>query len=405
MVSSKHMKDLAVYLHFPFCRKRCNYCDFNTYAQKDALIEPYITSVCQEIEKYSPLADKYRIVSIYIGGGTPSLLSPEQVSSLMQLLRAKFNVYTDLEVTIEVNPGTIAPSRLAGYRPTGINRLSMGCQSFLESELRILGRIHSVADIHQAFTASRKTGFSNINLDLIFGIPGQTLEDWKISLGAAIELDPEHFSLYALTLEENTPLYELIANKKLPLPDDDQAAEMYEFAEGCLEENGYCHYEISNWAKRSLTSDFRSRHNLQYWLEQPYLGFGAGAHSFFEGYRFANEEQIESYIHLMGRGESTKFPNLAAVNTATMIGKYEEMQETMMLGLRLTEYGVDAHHFMQKFGTQIGEIFEQEINKLLTDGLLEWVDINGIAHVRLTRRGRILGNRVFREFVGGKKVQ
>jgi oxygen-independent coproporphyrinogen III oxidase len=405
MVSSKHMKNLAVYIHFPFCKKRCNYCDFNTYAQKDALIEPYISSVCQEFEKYSHLANEYRVISIYFGGGTPSLLASEQVSIMMESLKTKFDVCTDPEVTMEVNPGTVTPTKLIGYYSAGINRLSMGCQSFLQSELEILGRIHSVADVHQAFTASRKAGFSNVNLDLIFGIPGQSVEDWKTSLAEAIELDPEHFSLYALTIEENTPLFKMIADHQLLLPDDDVAAEMYEFVEDFLKDHGYQHYEISNWAKRSLERDFRSRHNLQYWLEEPYLGFGAGAHSFFEGYRVANEEMIEVYIRLIGQNKSSEFPHMAAVKTATRIGKFEEMQETMMLGLRLTEDGVNVDRFKQKYGRHMGKIFEKEISKLEGNGLLEWLNVNETTHLRLTQRGRMLGNRVFREFIGKKKGQ
>ncbi len=394
------MRDLALYIHFPFCKKRCNYCDFNTFAGKEALTGEYCNALCQEIRMYADQASRYKAISIYLGGGTPSIVPIEQLNLVLRAVEECYPMVVDPEVTLEANPGTVNRDRFERYREMGINRISLGCQSFLDGELKLLGRIHTVEQNLIAFHAARQAGFRNINLDLIFGLPGQTLEDFRKTLLTVIALMPDHLSLYALTLEEHTPLFEMIRVGQVQQPDDDLVASMYELATEILEQNGFVQYEISNWARKSDGIDLRSRHNLQYWCERPYLGFGAGAHSFLKGYRFENAALIEQYIakiHLMKRSD---FPKMAPVISVSKIGKREQMQETMMLGLRLTEEGVGSSEFHRRFGLAMDQVFSREICKLSEAGLLEWVILKKDKRLRLTKRGRLLGNRVFREFVG-----
>ncbi|MDP2778477.1 MAG: radical SAM family heme chaperone HemW, partial [Anaerolineales bacterium] len=323
--------DTSIYLHIPFCNHRCAYCDFNTYANQESMIPDYVNALIQEIkfvenqrvsesasqrDNYSTteLSDYRTIHTVFFGGGTPSLLSGPQFASIMDALRAAFTFTADAEVSIEANPGTVSPEKLAALRKAGINRISFGVQSANTEELRMLERVHDFFTVIEAVSTARKAGFdrqsNGVNLDLIYGLPEQTLQTWQTTLKRVLELHPEHISAYALTLEHGTPFGKWSSKGLLPLPDPDLAAEMYEYAEEFLENNGYVHYEISNWAldhgQRTIDRDSPSKvnglpshackHNLQYWRSLPYLAFGAGAHGYANGYRYSNALRIKTYI-------------------------------------------------------------------------------------------------------------
>lgn len=386
---------VAVYVHIPFCRARCAYCDFNTYAGLDDLIPAYVAAVCREIAAAGRRWGRLAVPTVYFGGGTPSLLPLDLLANILHTSRITFHVLRDAEVTLEANPGTVTLAYLRRLRALGFNRLSLGAQSARADELRLLGRIHTWQDVVEAVAWAREAGFANLNLDLIFGLPKQSLAHWRETLEAALALAPEHLSLYSLTIEEGTSLAGRIAAGDLSAPDDDLAAEMYEEAESRLAEDGFEHYEISNWARLSQQvgesvsrrSSLQCRHNLVYWHNEPWLGFGAGAHSWMEGRRWANVRHPREYIAALEAGRSP----VAEVEESE---RRTEMGETMMLGLRLTE-GVSDVRFRARFGVGLEEVFGRELAELRDLGLLEW-DGNV---ARLTARGRLLGNQVFARFV------
>lgn len=269
---------LAIYIHIPFCRRRCAYCDFASTAGLEALIPAYVDALAREIAAQ----DRATVPTIYLGGGTPSLLTPAQVQAILDACRAAFDVDPAAEITMEANPGTVDAAYLPALRAAGVNRLSLGVQSFADGELALLGRIHTAAQAVAAYDNARAAGFANVSLDLVYGLPGQTLADWSRSLDRAVALCPDHLSLYALEVHGDTPLGRRIAAGDLPAPDDDLAADMYELAEDRLAVAGFMHYELSNWA---TGNDAACRHNLTYWRNEPYRGLGAAAHSWIDGER------------------------------------------------------------------------------------------------------------------------
>ena len=374
--------DTAIYVHIPFCRTRCAYCDFNTYVGLEALLPAYVEALCAEIAA----APAVRAGTLYFGGGTPSLLRPEQAGAVLETARPALGLPPDVEVTLEANPGTVDGEKLRHLRRLGVSRLSLGVQSARDDELRLLGRRHRWADVLQAVQAARTAGFDNLNLDLIYGLPGQRLEQWQHTLQAALALAPEHLSLYALTVEPKTALAARIAAGELPPPDEDHAAAMYEWSQRALAAAGFLQYEISNWAR---DSSFVCRHNLTYWRNEPYLGFGAGAASWWGGRRWSNTSHPAAYIEQVGEGGS-------AVDDEEAISRPLEMGETMMMGLRLVE-GVSEERFRSRFGQGLVDVFGAELRLLSGLGLLEW---DGRA-ARLTPRGRLLGNQVFQHFLPG----
>jgi len=395
---------VALYVHVPFCQARCAYCDFSTYAGLERLIPAYVAALCREIEHAGQQWGHLAVPTIYFGGGTPSLLPSELLSTLFDTLRFTFHVSDDAEITLEANPGTVTMERLHRLRTLGLNRLSLGVQSAHDDELHLLGRIHTWAQAAETVAAARAAGLDNLNLDFIYGLPGHALARWQETLEAALALGPEHLSLYCLGVEEGTPLEKRIAAGELPPPDDDLAAELYTWAEERLAEAGYFHYEISNWARAdpegrhwwpehttSATSEavspFVCRHNLTYWRNEPWLGLGAGAHSWLNGRRWANVRHPQDFVAALEQGRTP-------VAESEPIGHRLEMGETMMLGLRLAE-GVDGDRFHTRFGIALETAFGDELAQLRDLGLLNW---NG--HVaRLTARGRLLGNQVFMRFV------
>ena len=390
----------SLYFHIPFCTHRCAYCDFNTYAGQEEMIPAYVEALVREINFVGNQLTRTQspncptiIHTIFFGGGTPSLLSPEQFASIFEAIRSNFRLTDDAEITIEANPGTVSDDNLLSLRQVGINRISYGVQSANTEELRLLERTHSFFDVIEAVAAARRASFENLNLDLIYGLPEQTLKTWQTTVRRILDLHPEHISAYALTLEHGTPFGRWAAKGLLPLPDPDLAAEMYEWLTDALEANGYLQYEISNWAKRG----FECRHNLQYWRGQPYLAFGAGAHGYAGGYRYSNVLRIKTYIE---RLINHQFPHQFPITPATVNhhrqSPQDDMSEFMMTGLRLTREGVSEEEFQRRFGNSIWGVYGKEIQELINAGLLR----NGLGkRVKLTERGRLLGNQVFMRFI------
>lgn len=394
---------LSLYIHIPFCRHRCSYCDFNTFANLEAYIPAYVDALCEEILAVTSQAHALLPAhTIYFGGGTPSLLSAASVERILAVCRQLFTVESDPEITLEANPGTVTLEWLRQVRELGVNRMSFGMQSADPVDLCILEREHGVMDVIRAMEWSRKAGFQNLSLDLIYGIPGQSLTSWANSLDFALRLRPEHISLYSLTVEAGTPFAHRIQRGLLQLPEEDLAADMYDYACQRLDDADFIHYEISNWARQDARSDYRCLHNLQYWLMLPYLGFGAGAHGFAAGKRTANVGGVKAYIRRCSGEDQRSFPAGPATASLISIDRWAEMQETMMVGLRLLEHGVSAAKFEQQFAIGLWEVFSEQITRLIQAGLLEWAD-DDQENLRLSRRGWLLGNRVFREFIGLSK--
>jgi oxygen-independent coproporphyrinogen-3 oxidase len=408
------MEDYGLYLHIPFCLRRCGYCDFFSTEGKRRLIPAYVRALVRELEIIGGAGERPAVDSVFFGGGTPSLLDPRQAARILETIRRAFRLAPDAEITLEANPGTLDRIQLVSYRKAGINRLSLGFQSMEDADLRMLGRIHSTADAQRTFADARRAGWTNISLDLIFGLPRQTVAAWERTIGGVLALAPEHLSLYSLTLERGTALARAVRCGGLPAPDEDLAAEMYELAEEKLAAGGYRHYEISNWARDRAAGEespvgqernvrmagfpgYACRHNLRYWLTLPYLGLGAGAHGCAAGRRYANIRSVEKYIQRMREDRRRHFPLSPAAAGSAIRSRGEELHETMWLGLRLTEAGVDREDFRRKFEEDYYVVFRKEIDSALKDGLLEWASEQTI--LRLTRRGRLLGNRVFQLFV------
>lgn len=380
---------LALYLHVPFCAVRCHYCDFNTYARLDALFEPYAFALQEEIRRASHAVSSVAkgtisVPTIFCGGGTPTALPHRLLGQILGVAREAFAVDADAEITSEANPGTTDAEVFAALRAMGVNRLSMGVQSFDDGELKWLGRMHDADEAVTAYESARRAGFTNINLDFMFGLPDQSVETWARTLDRALALAPEHISLYSLTVEHGTPLYDAVRRGIQPPPDDDVAADFYLLAADRLSAAGYEQYEISNWSRPGLAC----RHNLVYWRHEPYLGFGPGAHSFDGARRWWNVKPVPQYIQRVAAGQSPE-------RDGELIDRALAMGEFMMLGLRLVAEGVADTRFQARFGVSCFEVFAKEIGDLIRRGLLERLT----GRVRLTGAGRLLGNRVFDQFL------
>lgn len=395
----------SLYLHIPFCTHRCAYCDFNTYAGQESLIPAYVDALCREIEIVGGSApETLEIHTVYFGGGTPSLLDSDQVGRILYGIRSGFRVDLEAEVSIEANPGTVSEKSLIGFRAHGVTRLSLGVQSANMEELRLLERKHDFITVIDAVAAARNAEFRNLNVDLIFGVPGQSLNTWQSTVRRALDLRPEHISAYALTLEHGTPFAAWAARGLLPSIDPDLAADMYELASEAFVSAGFRQYEISNWALPGM----ECRHNRQYWRGLPYLGLGAGAHGYAGGVRTANALRIATYIERMTESDrlwaARAFPWSPATVNRTRLSSDEEMSEAMLMGLRLTEEGVSSRGFAERFGLPLADRFGREIDRLIGQGLVEWCKKTpgegGSSDVlRITRRGRLLGNQVFMQFL------
>jgi oxygen-independent coproporphyrinogen-3 oxidase len=374
-------RDIALYVHVPFCRRKCPYCSFVSYAHREADIPLYLSALKKEL---TGQASGECIRSIYLGGGTPSLLAAKDIGDLLSVIGGLFIIDEAAEITVEANPGTIDEAYLTAIRKLGVNRLSLGVQSLNNRELAMLGRIHTAAEASDVVRFARGSGFDNLNLDLIYGLPGQTLADWQHSLADALEMETEHLSLYFLTLEEDTPMWAAVKEGSLPEIDPDLSADQYELAEDLLAAHGYSHYEISNWARPGR----ECRHNLTYWRNLSYLGVGVAAHSCIDGHRLANSKSLDKYLACYSDKKSP-VPEMDEE-----IGPEMELAETVILGLRLGE-GINADYLQHRFGIDILTHYRRQVEEMADAGLLERTG----RHIRLTRRGRLLSNEVFWRFL------
>lgn len=381
------LNELGIYIHIPFCKQKCYYCDFVSYSNKCSEVKEYIESLKKEIEEFD--FSNYKVTSIYIGGGTPSYIDSiyivEILSELKEKLKCNLIEFKDIEITIEVNPGTVDTKKLNDYKKLGINRLSIGLQSTKNDILKKIGRIHTYQEFLEIYKLARKTGFKNINIDLMIGIPGQKIGDLKNTLQDIIKLEPEHISVYSLIIEENTPIEKMLENGEIKLPDEDLERNMYWYVKNTLELNGYNHYEISNFAKLGK----ESRHNLNCWNQEEYIGFGVAAHSYLNGIRFSNTINVEEYIQHIENNR--KEENIQIEESQSLEDKKNEF---MMLGFRKIQ-GVDIARFKEKFIDNPIFLYRENLNKLVEEGLIE-VDLN---HIKLTNKGIDLANLVFEEFV------
>lgn len=381
------LNELGIYIHIPFCKQKCYYCDFVSYSNKCNEVKEYIESLKKEIKEFD--FSNYKVTSIYIGGGTPSYIDSiyivEILSELKEKLKCNLIEFKDIEITIEVNPGTVDTKKLNDYKKLGINRLSIGLQSTKNDILKKIGRIHTYQEFLEIYKLARKTGFKNINIDLMIGIPGQKIGDLKNTLQDIIKLEPEHISVYSLIIEENTPIEKMLENGEIKLPDEDLERNMYWYVKNTLELNGYNHYEISNFAKLGK----ESRHNLNCWNQEEYIGFGVAAHSYLNGIRFSNTINVEEYIQHIENNR--KEENIQIEESQSLEDKKNEF---MMLGFRKIQ-GVDIARFKEKFIDNPIFLYREKLNKLVEEGLIE-VDLN---HIKLTNKGIDLANLVFEEFV------
>lgn len=369
---------LELYVHIPFCVRKCQYCDFLSGPSDEETKDRYIEALLKEIRAAEHTED-YEIVSVFIGGGTPSALKAEAIASIMSTLQEQFFFCEDAEVTIEANPGTVDLEKLTIYRNVGINRLSLGLQSTDAEELKLLGRIHSYEEFLKSYEWAREVGFSNINIDLMFAIPGQTGEAWRQHLYQVAELNPEHISAYSLIIEEGTPF----AEQNLDLPDEDTEYQMYEDTAEILERYGYRQYEISNYAKQG----YMCRHNAGYWQRREYLGFGLGASSLYRGMRFSNTRRMQEYL------KESRNPDQIRKDV-TVLSRNERIEEFMFLGLRMTE-GISEKKFEENFDVRLMDVYGDILQKYEETGFMEHIETKW----RLTRKGIHVSNHILADFL------
>lgn len=375
---------VALYIHIPFCRRKCNYCSFVSYADREHQFADYVAALKRELNLR---LQGSRISTIYFGGGTPSLMKIEQLQEIMNCINAVSPVKDVEEISLEANPGTVDKGYLLGLRKMGINRLSLGIQSFNDRELSLLGRIHNREQARHAVKFAREAGFDNLNLDIIYGIPGQTVNDLVRTLIDVIDSSPEHISLYPLTLEEDTPLWHSIKNGKIEPVNSDLAADQYEVLEDVLYRADYVHYEISNWA----VDGFECRHNLTYWECQPYIGAGLAAHSYLDGHRLANTGDLDKYLSVFS-GDNNDLQQV--VDMDEELSTDTQLSEAIIMGLRLWE-GVNVDALRNRFGVDLMERYANVIAEMTNLGLLQSYG----RILKLTPQGRLLGNEVFQRFL------
>ncbi len=390
----ENTKNIGLYIHIPFCKSKCKYCDFKSYAGKEALIEQYIKWLKYELQSvgegnkldFENNLDKLAIVkTIYIGGGTPSIIESKHIEEILNIIKEYYTIANDAEITIEINPGTVDEDKLLTYKASGINRLSIGLQATDDRLLKKIGRIHSYNDFLHTYNLARKIGFENINVDLMLGLPEQSIKNLETSINELIKLSPEHISVYSLIVEEGTPFFTMWENNELALPGDETERKMYWKAKEMLEEAGYTHYEISNFAKKG----YESKHNLACWNQEEYIGLGVAAHSYTNSVRYSNIDDIEQYIkNYETNNEVDNFVFHEKQN------KESKMKEFMMLGLRKIQ-GVRVSVFKNKFAESPIFLYRKELEKLVNEELLE---IDG-DYIKLTNKGLDLANLVWEEFV------
>ena len=376
-------KDLGLYIHIPFCVKKCAYCDFLSWKGSDEEREAYVQALEKEISSYSEFAKDYRVSTVFFGGGTPSVLEGEQTERILKKIRDTFRVEKDAEITLEMNPGTAQKEKLLLYRELGINRLSIGLQSVKNENLKLLGRIHTYGDFLDSYRMAREAGFDNISADLISSLPGQTLEEWKEELEILQETPLEHISVYQLIIEKGTEFYEKYGENEELLPDEETSREIYLWTGKYLKEHGFEQYEISNYARPSR----KSRHNLRYWERKDYLGLGLGAASMVHNIRMSNTRDWEKYI------EGSQNPKRLR-EEVEFLEEPRQMEEFMFLGLRKTE-GVSRKEFRRTFGRELDMVYEKALEKHLENGMLE----ASKDRIRLSQAGILVSNQVLSDFI------
>lgn len=376
-------KDLGLYIHIPFCVKKCAYCDFLSWKGSDEEREAYVQALEKEISSYSEFAKDYRVSTVFFGGGTPSVLEGEQTERILKKIRDTFRVEKDAEITLEMNPGTAQKEKLLLYRELGINRLSIGLQSVKNENLKLLGRIHTYGDFLDSYRMAREAGFDNISADLISSLPGQTLEEWKEELEILQETPLEHISVYQLIIEKGTEFYEKYGEHEELLPDEETSREIYLWTGKYLKEHGFEQYEISNYARPSR----KSRHNLRYWERKDYLGLGLGAASMVHNIRMSNTRDWEKYI------EGSQNPKRLR-EEVEFLEEPRQMEEFMFLGLRKTE-GVSRKEFRRTFGRELDMVYEKALQKHLENGMLE----ASKDRIRLSQAGILVSNQVLSDFI------
>lgn len=401
-------RELELYIHIPFCMKKCAYCDFLSGPAPRETIDRYVTALVAEIRQYQKLAENYRVTTIFFGGGTPSILSGGQMKEIFDALRDVFEIQADAEITMEANPGTVTKENLQAYRACGINRISFGLQSVDDKELKLLGRVHTMRQFEESYDLARKAGFQNINVDLISAIPGQTVASWEHTLDTVIRMNPEHISAYSLIIEEGTPFYEIYGEnakeeqdsrcekcladdgkqmdigKNFPkLPDEEAERCMYELTAEKLEAAGYLQYEVSNYAKPG----YACRHNKGYWQRVEYLGIGTGAASLIENERYQHISDTDLYIRANGKLDQIE-------EEKETLDWNAQVEETMFLGLRMKE-GVNKQKFRERYHREIQEVYGEVLEKLKEEGLLREEE----ERICLTKRGNDLSNYVLAQFL------
>ncbi|MDR1765827.1 MAG: radical SAM family heme chaperone HemW [Lachnospiraceae bacterium] len=379
-------KVLEIYLHIPFCERKCAYCDFLSFPAPYDKQEAYVGKLVSEIKCAGELYSDWRVATVYIGGGTPSILPPGAIAKLLYAVKTSFVMQTDAEITMEANPGVMGPEHLQAYRKAGVNRLSMGLQSTDDWELKQLGRLHTYEGFLNCYQSVKEAGFDNVNVDLMFGLPGQTLLTWKNTLKRLALLRPEHLSVYGLSLEEGTQFHAIYTQYPHLLPGEDEERAMYWMAHDYLQEHGYERYEISNFARKG----YQCRHNLGYWTDVPYLGLGLGAASYMEGCRWHNIKDLDRYLEITNIGELRE--------DSEPLDEHAHMEEFMFLGLRL-DRGVSGYEFLLKFGKNMWDVYGEAIKELEKE---ELVEIHS-PDMRLTRKGVDVSNYVFEKFLFDKE--
>ena len=376
-------KELGIYVHIPFCKQKCYYCDFISYSNKSEFIKEYVEAVKKEIKTYN--LKNYIVTTIYIGGGTPSYIESKYIQEILETIKENFEIVENCEITLEVNPGTVTKEKLNQYKKSGINRLSIGLQSIDNKLLKEIGRIHTYEEFLQTYKNAKATGFDNINIDLIIGIPNQILEDIKKEIDEIVKLEPNHISTYSLIVEEGTKLEKMIQNGTYKLPNENEERKMYWYIKKYLEKNGYIQYEISNFAKPNK----ESKHNKNCWEQKEYIGIGLAAHSYIDNVRYSNIENIEKYISNIKQGNHQ-------INRIIHEKQTEEdkKKEYMLLGLRKIK-GVSIGNFKNKFSENPIFLFRKELQGLAKQGLIE---ING-DNIKLTNKGINLANIVWEKFI------
>ncbi len=391
-MSSSKSRKIEIYIHIPFCVKKCAYCDFLSCPADDETKEKYVQALCREIEWSKDRLREYLVDTVFIGGGTPSILREKYISVILDALRSVAKVSDDAEITIECNPGTLTMEKLEAYKNAGINRISLGLQSANDKELKTIGRIHNYDEFKKSFNLARLAGFKNVNVDLMSALPGQTLDSYKDTLAKVVTLNPDHISAYSLIVEDNTQLKDMVESGEVALPSEDEEREMYYYTKEFLGRTGYKRYEISNYAK----DGYECRHNIGYWERVEYLGFGIGAASLYKGERFSNTSDVNKYMHILENEDvmnADEIWDALNENTETLT-QNDEMEEFMFLGLRKSD-GVSKSDFEDEFGRDINSVYGNVIEKLISQDLLCESD----DRIILTDKGIDISNIVLANFL------